>query len=201
MSISINQSLLFLKINYHFYTANLFNCTMKAATLLYSKSFLVTTISFGVLMIIFDYATGSDIELFSFLLTIVLFGLTMSLVFVSLQISELKRLGVEELTAESLSVEQHRSFTSSLTKQKAVERINIDPAFSKMKIRKTASGLRIKTPITLKSFGEVINIEFNQPLANDPLKISISSRPKIKTTMVDLGKNMENVNSLYQLLK
>lgn len=174
---------------------------MKATTLLYSKSFLVTTIAFGILMMIFDYATGSDIELISFLLTTVLFGLTMSLVFVTLQISELKRLGVEELTAESLSVEQHRRFESSITKQKAVERINIDPVYSKMNIRKTANGLRIKTPITLKSFGEIISIEFDQPLASDPLKITLTSRPKIKTTMVDLGKNLENVNSLYQLLK
>jgi hypothetical protein len=174
---------------------------MKAATLLYSKSFLVTTIAFGILMILFEYAIGSDIDILSFLLTTILFGLTMSLVFVALQISELKRLGVKELTSESLSVEQRKSFVSKLTKQKAFERININPVFSKMNIRKTDNGLRIKTPITMKSFGEIITIEYHQALANDPLEITVTSRPKIKTTMVDLGKNMENVNELYKLLK
>lgn len=174
---------------------------MKAATLLYSKSFLVTTIAFGILMILFEYAIGSDIDILSFLLTTILFGLTMSLVFVALQISELKRLGVKELTSESLSVEQKKSFVSKLTKQKAFERININPVFSKMNIRKTDNGLRIKTPITMKSFGEIITIEYRQALANDPLEITVTSRPKIKTTMVDLGKNMENVNELYKLLK
>jgi hypothetical protein len=172
---------------------------MKAATLLYSKSFIVTTISFGIIMIIFNYAIGSDLEISSFLVTTILFGLIMSLVFISMQISELKRLGVEELTSESLSAEQHATFKTHLTKQKAIERIHIDPVLSKMKSTKTDKGLQIKTPITMKSFGEIINLEFRQ-LSSDQLEVSITSRPKIKTTMVDLGKNFENVRQLTQLL-
>lgn len=172
---------------------------MKAVALLFSKSFLITALLYGVMITLFEFSFGNGFDVFYILTTSVLLGLVMSFIFVALQIDQLQRLGVAEFSERTLSVDQEKTFLSKLTKQKVIERINIDPHFSKMKMTKTINGIILKTPISMKSFGEVITISIKGE-SNEQIELHITSKPKIKTTMVDLGKNFENVMRLYDLL-
>jgi len=55
--------------------------------------------------------------------------------------------------------------------------------------------LLAKMPFSLWSFGEKIRIEFHD--AHDgTVKIEVGSRPLLFTTMVDYGKNLDNVDSI-----
>ena len=68
-----------------------------------------------------------------------------------------------------------------------------------MKIKKTDTGLRLSTRMSMKSWGEIVYVDII-PAEENKIKITITSKPKIKTTIVDLGKNLENVNLLSKLL-
>lgn len=155
---------------------------------------------YALMMTLFEFSLGNGFDVFYVLSTSILLGLVMSFIFVALQVDQLKRLGVHEFSERTLSVDQEKTFLSKLTKQKVIERISIDPHFSKMKITKTIDGLILKTPVSMKSFGEVIHITIKGQ-SNQQIELHITSRPKIKTTMVDLAKNLENITLLYELLR
>ena len=69
------------------------------------------------------------------------------------------------------------------------------------KISPDAVGRKISatTGSSILTFGELIDIEFF--LEADNVRITISSRPRLMTTMVDYGKNIENVEIISALLR
>lgn len=172
---------------------------MKAITIQFLKSFAVLGISYALIMFLMEPLIGNEFDLYKIIKTSIFFGLAMSIVFIALQVYRLNQMGVTELSKENISVVQKRIFLSNLTKAKVVERINIDPVCSKMKIRKTDTGLKLSTRMSMKSWGENIYVDIT-PDEDNKIKISVISKPKIKTTIVDLGKNLENVNLLSKIL-
>lgn len=172
---------------------------MKAISIQFLKSFAVLGISYALIMIMMEFFMGNEFDLYKTLKTSIFFGLGMSAVFIGLQVYRLNQMGVTELSKENISVVQKRVFLSNLTKEKVVERINIDSTCKRMKIRKTNSGLKLSTRMSMKSWGEVVYVDI-EPADEKKIKISITSKPKIKTTIVDLGKNLENVNLLSTIL-
>lgn len=65
---------------------------------------------------------------------------------------------------------------------------------------KEAGAIRIKTGMTWKSFGENILITVSSDVKEE-CKVSVSSKPIIKTTLVDYGKGIENVRLLIEEIK
>ena len=59
--------------------------------------------------------------------------------------------------------------------------------------------LRFQTRMSWKSFGEVIDIRL-EPLSATSTGVEIKSRARIRTTVVDYGKNHENVELLIGAL-
>lgn len=172
---------------------------MKAITIQFLKSFAVLGISYALIMLLMEPIIGNEFDLYKIIKTSVFFGLAMSVVFIALQVYRLNQMGVTELSKENISVVQKRVFLSNLTKVKVIERINIDPTCSKMKIKKTDTGLKLSTRMSMKSWGENVYVDII-PAEENKIRITITSKPKIKTTIVDLGKNLENVNLLSKLL-
>lgn len=56
----------------------------------------------------------------------------------------------------------------------------------------------IKTPLTFGSWGEIITIY--KVSQNDIFKLKITSRPRLETTMVDYGKNKDNIAAIKNFL-
>jgi hypothetical protein len=57
-----------------------------------------------------------------------------------------------------------------------------------------------RTGINWKTWGDVITISFKRTGSNCTY-IQISSRPNARTTIVDYGKNLENVERIVSFLK
>tara|TARA_R110002049_G_C8839165_1_gene536233 strand:+ start:67 stop:597 length:531 start_codon:yes stop_codon:yes gene_type:complete len=173
---------------------------MKPITKLYLKAFLLTGIPYGLIMLGFDLLDGDGFRLWKFLFMTFFFGITMSIILVSFHKNRLKKNGIQELTDKNLGVNQAKSLKSELSKIELIEKLKLDPIIGKMKMNETENGIVLKTDMTWKSWGEEIKIILKS-IKGKEFEYEISSNPKLKTTLVDYGKNLQNVNKIEEVIK
>lgn len=173
---------------------------MKPITKLYLKTFLQTGISYGLIMLGFDLADGNGFRLWKFLFLTFFFGTSMSLLLVSFHKSRLKKNGIQEMTDQNLGVSQQKIVKSDLNKSELIEKLKTDPIIGKMIMKEIENGIVLKTGMTWKSWGEEIRIILQTKVGSD-FDYQISSRPKLTTTLIDYGKNLENVNRIENIIK
>lgn len=173
---------------------------MKPITKLYLKTFLLTGIPYGLIMLGFDLADGTGFRLWKYLFLTFFFGITMSLILVFFHKYRLKKNGIQEITDQNLGVSQKRNLKSELNKSELIEKLKTDPIIGKMKMTEIENGILLKTGMTWKSWGEEIKIIL-QGREESNFDYQISSSPKLKTTIVDYGKNLENVTRIENVIK
>lgn len=156
-------------------------------------------VSYGICMLVIGLVNGHEFRLGFFLFSTLIFGTTMSLFSVSVHIRRLKKIGVQKITSDNLKVSQNKVLKSKLTKAMLIEKLQIDPLMGKMKMTEIEQGLIIETGMTWKSRGEEIKIIISS-FENKLYEYQISSKPKLKPTLVDFGRNLENVNRIESLL-
>lgn len=172
---------------------------MKPITKLYLRTFLLTGIPYGLLTVGFDLADGNGFRLWKFLFLTSCFG-CMSFLLVSFHKYRLKKNGVREMTNQNLGVSQKKNLKSDINKSELIEKLKSDPVIGKMKMQEIENGIILKTGMTWLSWGEEIRIIMQTKRESD-FDYQISSRPKLKTTLVDFGKNLENVNRIENVMK
>ena len=172
---------------------------MKPITKLYLKTFLLTGIPYGLLTAGFDLVDGNGFRLWKFLFLTFCFG-CMSFLLVSFHKYRLKKNGVQEMTAQNLGVSQKKNLKSEFNKSELIEKLKSDPIIGKMKMQEIENGIILKTGMTWLSWGEEIRIIL-QTKGESDFDYQISSRPKLKMTLVDFGKNLENVNRIENVMK
>lgn len=156
-------------------------------------------LGFACVMLLLNLLFGDPNSLFKFVFHFLGFGAIMSLLGVSAHMAFLKKEGVRDFTKENLSVVQRRKVVSPLTKQDLVHRIQSDTALKKMEMHDGGDEIKLISLIHWKSFGEVIKIKFRH-LQDELNEIEIISRPRIKFTMLDSGKNLSNVNKVEDVI-
>ncbi|WP_008313319.1 DUF1499 domain-containing protein [Leptolyngbya sp. PCC 6406] len=156
-------------------------------------------VSFGIIMTVFGYfQTGSLATVPIYAATGVFFG-AMVTWFSS---SGERRLKTKGITATDLSPIQVRTIDYPGTPREAV-------ALTKQALRKlrklkdvteTSSplSLQAKTGLTFESFGEKIVVHFS--LSSIGTRIQVSSKPRISTTRMDMGRGVENVETIVRHL-
>jgi hypothetical protein len=174
--------------------------TMNPLTKLYLKTFLLTGIPYGLIMIGFDLLDGDGFKLWKFLSLTLFFGITMSLILVSFHKYRLIKNGIQELIDENLGVTKTKEIKTKLKKTELINKLKTDPIIGKMKMNETETGIALKTGITWKSWGEEIKIILKSETDSD-FEYQISSSPKLKTTIVDYGKNLQNLNRIENAIK
>lgn len=108
----------------------------------------------------------------------------------------------KELQKETgVSVKQERKFFVAKNKNEVIS--NIKTAMIEMNAEITRdfshSGyIEAKTNFSCKSYGEILKIYFEEK--KDGIVISIKSRPTLKTTIFDDGKNFENIEYFQKLM-
>lgn len=173
---------------------------MRSAVKLYLKAFSLTGILYGLITLGFYLADGNDFKLWKFLYITFIFGITMSLILVSIHIFMLKKNGVQEITNENLNVNQTKSIISDMNKTELIQKLKKDPIIGKMKMIEIENGILIKTNMSWKSFGEEIKI-ISKSNENFNFEYQVSSCPKLKTTLIDYGKNHENITRIENAIK
>lgn len=172
---------------------------MNSLTKLYLKLFLFTGILFGVLITLFEFLAGDGTSWWKIILESVLFGIAMSLFMVNLHKNRLKKLGVQEDSSSGFGVQQKKIIRSSLSKEEVVAKLKSHPVFGNMKMKEDNGTIRMRSPMSIKSWGENILIT-EQPGEGLAHEYLVQSSPKLITTLVDNGKNMENIHKIEKLL-
>lgn len=173
---------------------------MKAITKLYLRTFLFTAIPFFLLTTFFNSGDiNKKIVLFNITASLIL-GISMSLILVSLHWYLLKKNGVENITDENIGVHQTKTIETKLSKNELIQKLKLNPVIRKMKMTELENGVLLKTGMTIKSWGEEIRIILMSNKENT-FEYQISSSPKLKTTIVDYGKNLENINKIERVIQ
>ena len=172
---------------------------MKPIALRLLKTFLILGLGFASFMGLIDLIFDGSTDPGKFLFRLIAFGGPMSILYVVSQFYGIKRLGQNSFTKETLGVRQKRTVLSNLTIQDILTRIKTAPGLKEMAIREENNRILLSSPISWMSWGEKITI---QPLhsTGTSTEYEIISRPKISTTIMDGGKNLENVLLVEKLL-
>ena len=154
----------------------------------------------GILTFLLDFFLGREFDLQSLLRESIIFGFVMSLINVVTHIIAVQQNGVEKIREEHLRVVSKRNFKSSLSKEEVIKILKEDSRTVNMKISEMDAGVLLDTKVSMKSFGEKIVIKLLGKKDSE-FEYEISSAPKLKTTLVDFGKNLENVNQIENVLR
>ncbi len=173
---------------------------MKPTTKLYLKIFLYSGVFFGLLTVIMDLIFGDKLSIWEFLAAALFFGVFMSLVLVSINIYNLKKMGLKDFSDEDLAVKQKREIVSTLNIPEIIERLKKDEKTGKMKLKMLENGIQLTSGVSWESWGEVINI-IQIPNGENKYKYQIMSKPKLSTSIIDYGKNFENVTRIKKILE
>ena len=171
---------------------------------LYLKLFLGTGIPYGLLMgALYSLKLGFLPGLIGGLFAGLLFGCFMTLILGLWHTLSVKRMGYAKSDDEAMGVHHIRNIELPLGYGRVfdlcIASLNV---IKKCKIRKeerSEGNIEVKTGITWKSFGE--RISFNICEINDSkTQVKVSSRPAIRTAVVDFGRNLDNVEKIIGFL-
>lgn len=167
---------------------------------LYLKVFLLTGIPFATFTSVYDFIGTNEWNPIKFLISFIVFGLIMSFTLVSLHIAKLEEMGIREATPENLAVKQTRSVKTPLEMDEVFQKICSDVRTSKMNVQQRGDVIELTTRFSWWSWGEKIRIYLKEKHQNG-YDYQISSTSRLKTTLVDFGKNLENVISVEKAIK
>ena len=129
----------------------------------------------------------------------ILFGLPMALVLGILQYHHVRK--IIKSGPINLSVKQSREMI--LPSDRIVEKCRaaiVESGAGILEKNSNRDAIAARSPSSWKSWSEDIRVEIAD-IGAGRSKIIVSSRPSVKTTLVDYGKNYENVERLCNLLK
>jgi hypothetical protein len=171
---------------------------------IYLKLFLAAGIPFGIFMgIFYSLQYGFPSGLVAGLFVGILFGVFMSLILGFLHSWSVKRMPSGK-SEEAMGVHHVRNVELRLPYDKVfnlcVESLRL---ITKCKIQKedhSQGKIVAKAGMTWKTWGDIISFEVRK-IDNDRTQVMVSSRPAVRTTLVDYGKNLENVERISAFLK
>jgi hypothetical protein len=175
---------------------------MKAKMKIHLKLFLATGVPYGILtgliyLLLFGPLTGLIAGLFAG----ILFGGFMSLILGSLHTWSVKRLPFK--SREVMDVHHVQSIEMKLPYDKVfdlcIESLRLIRKCKIVEENRSQGKIIARTGTTWKSWGEVITFDIRK--MNDVIQVKVSSRPAVRTTLVDYGKNLENVEKIVSFLK
>ena len=171
---------------------------------LYKKLFLIFLaigISIGMIMgIIFSFQHGIRFGLVFIAIGAVfgLFGGFVSLIFAFLHSWTVKRMPSGN-TEESIGVHHVRNIELNLPYDMAfnlcLESLSLIKNCKVQNEDRAQGKILGKAGMTWKTFGDIISFEVSKN-ANNGIKVEVSSRPAVRTTLIDYGKNLENVDKI-----
>lgn len=173
---------------------------MKPLLKLYLKTFLQMGILFGLLMLGWNFLEGDGLHLEQTLFMAFFFGLSSSLIFVTFHRYKLKKKGVQTITSENLGVSQKKTLKSPISKKVLFEKLKSDSKYGEMKLSEYVNEIEIRSGVSWNSWGEKIRIGVDSSEGHQN-EFEISIKPKLKTVLVDFGRNFDHLNRIENIIK
>ena len=156
------------------------------------KIFVITTLIYGIILVIPELFSIQQIEIKNLCIKASIFGLFMSIILGLIQIVKMKKNGIKNSSNSDFNVNQYSTFTAELTLQEIFDKLK-----TKYKsINLTSDKIIIKTNMSFYSWGEHIEITKE----NNEFEYKIISKPQLQTTLIDYGKNRENILNIKKLI-
>jgi hypothetical protein len=168
---------------------------MKQVTKLYLRSFFMCGLTFGLLMTIWEYIDAEKISIWKQIIQGVIFGAFMSWFTVRSQIKTISKNGKEQLTEEDFKTTQFKSIDKKIAINEIYELLKCNELTKNWKIKIDNSKIVGRTKITWLAWGEKIKIS----VLSDA--IIIESKPILRTTLLDNGKNRNNVLLIEKIIE
>ena len=168
---------------------------MKAILKLYSKIFLGVGILLFGSFCAFELFIQNDISCSTQLIIALANTIFFSLVIILWHIYNLKSLGVDEFTDDSLSVRHTFYKETEMTQEEFLQILQTED----YKIKSMENEVQLKTKVNWYSFGEKISILFGAP-HNGIRKVKITSKPVLPFAVIDNGQNRVNIDDIACLL-
>lgn len=172
---------------------------MKPILKLYIKAFLLIGLLYASLMAISEYIYHESFSFVSFLFHATFFGGLMSAALVSIHKYNLSDQGITDPSEENLKAVQQTEFISKVSKAEFISRLSKDKVTSKMELKTEDEILKLNTGVTWRSWGEKIEIRISS-VSEGMFKYQVQSKPKLSTTIIDFGKNIENILLIQKLV-
>lgn len=147
----------------------------------------------------FDYLDGQEFSIVKFVIMSLFFGLMMTFILVPNHIERIKELNITEFTDEVLSSNQKSIVQSAISRDDLLHKIENSTILNISKISAVENSIRILTKVSTKTFGEKIEVKF-QEIGDGMNELLITSRPRLITKFIDDGKNLKNVQSIQKIL-
>jgi len=168
------------------------------------RLFLWRGVPFGIIMGVPDLITNGFLSgLLYGLVSGVVFGILMSIIVSSAHIKAVRRIA-PEISEETIGVKHTRSITLPLRYDEAFDLcIKSLSTIKKCSIKKEdrAQGLiEAGTGITWKTWGDIISFRLRRK-DKTVTQVEVSNRPAMCTTVVDYGRNLENVENIISFLR
>ena len=166
-------------------------------SLIYLRILVVMAIPFGI---------GTWFYWWSFynaLYSGIAFGVLMSAILGTMHIKGLKKVTSKEIGFNALRVHQKKVIEIKKGYDEAYLHCLNSLRILDVEIEeenKAAGKITAKTSLTPDSFGEFINIMLTK-INSEQTKINISSKPVVKVTLIDYGKNLQNIKKMTELLE
>lgn len=166
---------------------------------LYGKLALFAGVPFGVLAGAFAwFAYGLRAGLVTAVVGGFSFGLLMSAVLGSLHAAALRRVGGQPGDGPAVTRAMDVATPFDAVFLKCVHALQAEQA--RIQLQDIASGrIEASTPMSWRSWGENICVELSRVRA-DCTRVKLTSTPRLKTTLVDYGKGVQNVERISRLL-
>lgn len=152
------------------------------------------------MMIGLDLLFGDEVNFGKRIISGLFFGIIMSLLGYYSHFNRLKWMEVFPVTLKDLKVHQSRVISSQLSPEAIKAKIEISPYFTKAKIETVENQLRLNLKSSLSTLGEIITINMESEREGQ-YEYQVSSRPRMKTNIMDAGKNLENIFVIERILK
>ena len=170
----------------------------------YLKLFLATGIPFGIVMGVLYLLQHGFLEgLIAGLFSGLFFGGFMSLILGTLHSWSVKRI-LPEKPKPSMGVHHVRNLELQVSYDKVfdlcIESLNLIKRCKIRKENRPQGKIDARAGITWKTWGDVILFDVRK-IDIDRTQIIVSSRPAVRTTLVDYGKNLENVERISSFLE
>ena len=156
-------------------------------------------IPFGLIMTLFDLFEGEGFNVVKFAFLTVFFGGIMSIFLISMHKYRLRKKGITEFTDDNLRVLQRRTVKSKSDIEEVISLLTSDSNFENMKYTSSKNQIHLSSRVSWYSWGEKIRITMLSDKDGE-FEYEIQSKPIVSITLVDYGKNLENVNQIEELL-
>lgn len=155
---------------------------------------LVAGFVYGLMMVVISVLMGDPVNLPVLLISSSFFGFFMGLTSMFYQKRYAKVKGSND-EGNSLKVNHKLRLRITLPPHLVAEALRQDEVLGKLTMKETDGLVRLSTGMSMRSWGEKMSVKLVE-VESDAYEYEIASAPKLKTTLIDYGKNFENVDRI-----